>query len=196
MADDDSIYQFKISLKEIKPKIWRRIQVPETYTFADLHAAIQNAMGWMGGHLHQFNMKHPITGRKISIGQPHPDYDGFGLEIIPEDNVEINKIFVAEKNKGIYLYDFGDGWYHEVVLEKIMPAEADATYPRCVAGKRACPPEDCGGYYGYEELLKILADPDHDEHKERKEWMEEMGLEDFDPEAFDPTSVSLNLGFW
>lgn len=196
MAAISSVYQFKISLKRTKPKIWRRIQVPSTYTFYALHVAIQNAMGWDGGHLHQFDMKHPRTGGKISIGEPAPDYYGFGTEIIPEENAKITKYFVAAKNKAIYLYDFGDGWQHEIVLEKIMPPETDVNYPRCVAGKRACPPEDCGGVGGYEELLKILADPEHDEYKDKIEWLEEIGRDDFNPDDFDPESVILNLELW
>lgn len=200
MSADSIIYQFKISLKRTKPKIWRRIQVPAaSYTFSDLHVAIQNAMGWDNVHLHQFDMKHPRTGLKISIGQPAPDYGfdyGLGPEIIPEENAKVSKYFVAEKNKAIYLYDFGDGWAHEIVLEKILPSEAGVKYPRCIAGKRACPPEDCGGVYGYEELLKIIADPEHEEYKEKMEWLEEIGRDDFDPDEFDPTSVILNLGLW
>lgn len=192
-AAQSIIYQFKITLKDSKPKIWRRIQVPSTYRFSDLHAVIQNAMGWMGGHLHQFNMKHPVTGRKIQIGEPHHDDAVFGMDIIPEERAKIAQYFIAAKKKAFYLYDFGDGWYHEVVLEKIIAPEANVQYPRCVAGKRACPPEDCGGISGYENLLHILADPAHDEHKERMEWMEDIGMEDFDPEAFDSNSVNF---FW
>lgn len=199
MSARSNIYQFKISLKGTKPKIWRRIQVSATYTFEDLHVAIQNAMGWDGGHLHQFDMKHPRTGEKVSIGQPAPDYGfgyGFGPEVIPEDNAKITSYFLEPKNKAVYLYDFGDGWHHDVVLEKIMPPEANVEYPRCVAGKRACPPEDCGGIWGYAELLKIIADPEHAEYKEKMEWLEDIGRDDFDPDEFDPKSVMLNLPLW
>lgn len=190
-ASSDIIYQFKISLKRSKPPIWRRIQVPSTYSFFDMHAVIQNAMGWLGGHLHEFNMKHPVTGQKIHIGEPRA---GFGPEVFSEDHAQIGQYFIAEKQKAIYLYDFGDGWYHDIVLEKILTSEVNVHYPRCIAGKRACPPEDCGGVDGYAELLYILANPEHQQYQDKKEWMEEMGLEDFDPEKFDVNSTSASLG--
>lgn len=188
MAANNNIYQFKVSLRVIKPKIWRRIQVPGYCTFDDLHAVIQNSMGWGDGHLHQFTIKDPRTGRKETIGTPDDTF-GFGPDIIPEENARIARYFVAEKNKARYLYDFGDGWDHEIVLEKILPPEEGIHYPRCVAGKRACPPEDCGGFGGYERLLEIIADPDDEEHKERMEWLEECGYENFDPEKFDLNST-------
>lgn len=187
MAARSNIYQFKITLKGAKPKIWRRIQVPETYNFYALHVAIQDAMGWRDCHLHQFEMKHPQTDEKVSIGEPSSEW-GFEA-VIPEKNVKITKYFVNPYDKAVYEYDFGDGWEHEVVLERIMLSEANVEYPRCVAGKRACPPEDCGGVYGYEQLLKILADPDHEEYKERKEWLDQIDREDFDPDEFDPDEI-------
>lgn len=190
------IYQFKISLKGIKPKIWRRIQVPGKYSFYELHAAIQDAMGWSNCHLHEFTMKIPTTGQRISIGSPSPDDLGFGPETIPEENAKIARYFVSAKTKATYLYDFGDGWNHEIVLEKIISPEADVDYPRCVAGKRACPPEDCGGSWGYQKLLEIIRNPLHDEHKERMEWMDELGYDDFDPEEFDPKSVQFMTLFF
>lgn len=196
MAATTAIYQFKVSLKGTKPKIWRRIQVPSTFTFDSLHGVIQDAMGWEGGHLHQFNMKHPRTGERISIGEPAPD-DGFGFmfDIIPEETARIARYFAADKTKAVYVYDFGDNWQHEVVLEKKIPADASVQYPRCIAGKRACPPEDCGGIWGYAELLTILADPEHDEYNEKMEWLDDIGRGDFQPDEFDPKSV-LNYGLW
>lgn len=187
MAASSNSYQFEITLKGPKPSIWRRIQVPEEYNFYELHVAIQDAMGWHDCHLHQFDMKHPQTGEKISIGTPSSD---FGFEaIIPEQTAKITKYFVNVNDKALYEYDFGDGWEHEIVLQRIMPSEADVEYPRCVAGKRACPPEDCGGVWGYAELLKILASPETDEYMEKIEWLDSLGVEDFDPDEFDPEEI-------
>jgi len=180
-----NIYQFKITLKGVKPQIWRRIQVPGNYNFEDLHLAIQDAMGWDGYHLHQFEIINPKTGEKdlISI----PDDEGFD-ETISGAKVKIAKYFLSPKDKANYEYDFGDGWEHEIVLEKILPAVIDSKYPQCIAGKRACPPEDCGGVWGYEDLLKIIANPKHPEYQERMEWLGD----NFNPEEFDPKLVEFD----
>lgn len=184
------IYQFKITLKGIHPNIWRRIQVPGNYSFYDLHVAIQDSMGWSDYHLHQFEVKYPITGTKVSIGQQSSD---FGFEhVIPEDDAKIARYFVSEKDKALYEYDFGDGWDHQIVFEKKILPVANVEYPRCVAGKRACPPEDCGGIWGYGELLQILANHEHKEYKEKMEWLAQFGNDHFDPEEFDPESINFD----
>jgi hypothetical protein len=179
------VYQFKITLKGSKPPIWRRIQVPETYTFWDLHVAIQDAMGWSFSHLHEFEVIDPLTGSVVSIGTPHKDY---WKEVLPEWKVKIADYFSMENRSVDYVYDFGDNWVHKVELEKILPAEEGINYPICVKGKRACPPEDCGGIWGYEELLEILKNPNHEEYEETLEWLGE----DFDPEHFDPKEVKFH----
>lgn len=145
VAKTPNIYQFKITLRDIKPKVWRRIQVPENYNFWELHLAIQDAMGWEDCHLHQFEITNPKTEEKdlISI----PDDEGFD-DTISGKKVKIAKYFLAPKDKANYKYDFGDGWEHEVVLEKILPAVVGNKYPQCIAGERACPLEDCGGVWG------------------------------------------------
>ncbi|MGV8949364.1 MAG: plasmid pRiA4b ORF-3 family protein [Candidatus Paracaedibacter sp.] len=177
------VYQFKITLQGTKPPIWRRIQVPESYSFLDLHAAIQDAMGWEGHHLHQFEIMNPKYGEEDFIGSP--DSLGFsGVKVHPGWKVRISTYF-ASTAQAIYEYDFGDAWRHKVTLEKVLPLEPGTTYPRCLAGKRACPPEDCGGVWGYEELLEIIKDPNHEEYEERMEWLSD----DFDPEAFNPEAV-------
>lgn len=180
---EQSVYQFKITLQGTKPPIWRRIQVPEFYSFLDLHTAIQDAMGWEDYHLHQFevmNMKH---GEPYFIGSPD-DSEWSGLEVRPGNKVRIASYF-SPTTDALYEYDFGDGWRHKITLEKIIPAEPGVSYPRCLSGKRACPPEDCGGIWGYESLLEILKDPNHEEYQERIEWLGG----DFDPEAFNPQDV-------
>jgi len=184
----DQVYQFKIALKGAKPPIWRRIQVPETYTFWDLHVAIQDAMGWRDYHLHEFEMTDPSTGSEVSIGSPDEE---FGRGILPEQKQKINRYFSMDNRSAEYLYDFGDSWEHKIQLEKILPREKGVTYPVCIKGKRACPPEDCRGIWGYEDLLEILRDPDHEEHEEMLEWLSEDLWFDgaFDPEHFDTTEV-------
>ena len=180
----NQVYQFKITLKGIKPPIWRRIQVPETYTFWDLHVAIQDAMGWLDYHLHSFEMVNPSTGMKVEIGIPDEDFE-WEVEILPGWEQKIADWFSMENRLANYTYDFGDDWEHKIQLEKILPRDIKVKYPICVKGKRACPPEDCGGIWGYEDFLEIIKNPDHEEHEEMLEW---AGGE-FDPEHFDVQEV-------
>jgi len=184
----DRVYQFRITLKGIKPPIWRRIQVPETYTFWDLHVAIQDAMGWEDYHLHEFEIRHPSTGEKVRIGTPHEEDEFFGREVISEHEQKISDWFSMENSVAEYTYDFGDNWEHEIRLEEILPRDRGVEYPVCIAGERACPPEDCGGVWGYEEFLEAIRNPEHEEHEEMLEW---IGGE-FDPEHFDPREVSFD----
>ncbi len=176
----ERVYQFKISLKGIRPPIWRRIQVPENYTFWDLHVAIQDAMGWSDYHLHLFEIIDPSTGRKCEIGIPDPDG-----EVLPGWEQKIADYFSMENPEADYIYDFGDNWEHRIKLEKILPKEKDVKYPRCIGGRRACPPEDCGGIWGYKEVLKAIKDPDNERYKEILEWVGD----EFDPEHFDVKEV-------
>lgn len=180
-------YQFKIFLEGIKPKIWRRIQVPEDYTFWDFHVAIQDAMGWEDYHLHEFEIVNPQTGERNLIGIPFDD-DWGDVAVLPGWKIPISSYFSASNKKATYQYDFGDSWDHKITLEKILPLDPGATYPRCLAGERSCPPEDCGGIWGYEELLEIMKDPHHEEYKERMEWLGDG----FDPEDFNPDSIVFN----
>lgn len=186
MPDHDSkkIYQFKITLKEVRPPIWRRIQVPSDYTFWDLHVAIQDAMGWTDSHLHAFHVKRLKNGRQEEIGIP--DEEGWSdFPISPGWERKISHYFSLERPHALYEYDFGDGWQHDIRLEKILALEEGVRYPRCVKGKRACPPEDCGGPWGYEDMLKVILDAGHEEYESTMEW---LGGE-FDPERFDPEKV-------
>ena len=180
----DQVYQFKITLKGVKPPIWRRIQVPETYTFWDLHIAIQDAMGWYNCHLHQFELVNPSSGMKKMIGIPDDEFGGFG-DILPGEKHKISKWFSPENSKADYIYDFGDNWEHIVKFEKILPREKGVRYPKCIAGKLACPPEDCGGIWGYTDLVEIIIDPDNTDYEEMKEWVGD----DFDPKHFDVNEI-------
>jgi len=184
----DQVYQFKITLKGTKPPIWRRIQVPETYTFWDLHVAIQDAMGWDDYHLHEFTITSPKTGRKVKIGIPADDDIDYGWEVLAGWNQKIADYFSSDNSKSEYIYDFGHGWEHSVTLEKILPREVGMIYPRCIDGKRACPPEDCGGVDGYELYLEAIQDPANELHEEVLDW---VGGE-FDPDDFIPSEVKFD----
>jgi hypothetical protein len=164
------IYQLKITLRGSRPPIWRRVQVSSDVTLAKLHKIIQVAMGWGEEHLHVFD----VGG--ISYGEPDPE-----LEFENERRIRLNEVAPREKSKFRYEYDFGDSWEHEILVEKRLPAEPGVHYPRCIKGIRACPPEDCGGVWGYANLLETIQDPTNPEYEDMREWVGE----DFDPEAFD-----------
>ena len=183
-----NVYQFKISLKGIEPKIWRRIQVPESYTFWDLHVAIQDSMGWDDYHLHSFTLKNPVTGEKKEIGIPSDDIFADEMPTLTGWKEKISKWFTEKNMKAKYVYDFGDDWHHEVRMEKISPKVEKGRYPRCIAGERACPPEDCGGIWGYHNLLEIISNPAHEEYEEMMEWLGGG----YDPEAFAPAKVEFD----
>jgi hypothetical protein len=168
------IYQLKITLKDAQPPIWRRILVPSDILLGRLHLVIQLAMGWTNSHLHLFD----ADGQRF--GTPLDDFMA-EVDIQDETKVKLNRLLRTEKDAMDYEYDFGDGWEHKIVLEKVLPFDKAQALPVCVTGKRACPPEDCGGVWGYAELLETLADPAHSEHQEMLEWLGGP----FDPEAFD-----------
>jgi len=180
----DQVYQFKITLKGTRPPVWRRIQVPETYTLWDLHVAIQDVMEWDDYYLHLFEMIDPSTAMKVEVGIPEEVYGEWG-ETLPGWKEKIVDWFTMENRKTDYTYDFGDNWEHKIELEKILPREKSVKYPRCVKGRRACPPEDCGGIWGYEEFLEAMKDPKHEQHKEMMDWIGGK----FDPEHFNPEEV-------
>lgn len=174
--DDVPAYQLKIALQGAKPPIWRRVLVPGDFTLVQLHKVIQLSMGWTDSHLHQFLI----------------DRDSYGL---PEDDstAKNEAKFTLQALEGKirngfgYVYDFGDGWLHQITLEKVIAPGQGQTHPVLISGRRACPPEDAGGLPGYLRLLEILADPDNDEYQEYKDWLGE----DFAPERFGKEEISL-----
>jgi len=156
-----SLFQLKMTLKWSKPPIWRRVIVRADMTLDRLHHVIQIAMGWTNSHLHQFIVGHTYYGK------PDPEMG----DTLNEKRYTVADLAPAPKKKFIYEYDFGDGWQHEVVLEKVLPPDPTFKHPICVTGANACPPEDCGGMHGYYNLLEALHDPNHPEHSEMEEWI-------------------------
>lgn len=180
---NNAIYQLKVTLLGSKPPIWRRIQTPGSTTLARLHRIIQAAMGWEENHLHQF-----AAGDTV-YGAPEPVQDDAAFEMRDERRARLDKVAPTEGSKFTYQYDFGDGWDHAIVVEKILEPEPSARYPRCIAGRRACPPEDSGGIWGYDQLIETLQNPGDPEYDEMREWVGG----DFNPEAFSLDKVNSEL---
>ena len=160
-----SLYQLKITLMYSDPAIWRRVVVPANFKLDRLHQVIQRVMPWTDSHLHQFIV------RRTCYGRPDPEFADKGSETLNEKHYTIADIAPGAKKKFIYEYDFGDGWEHEIVVEKVLPPDAGFKRVICLAGENACPPDDCGGIGGYYEMLKIIADPKHPDHGHMKEWL-------------------------
>lgn len=165
----DNLFSLKITLRGIRPPIWRRLLVPGRMSLGDLHVAIQAAMGWEDAHLHRFD----IAGRQY--GDPDLVDD-----VANAEPLTLNGLVKSGVARFAYIYDFGDDWEHTVVIEGAQAPVEGRFYPTCIAGKRNCPPEDCGGPWGYQDLLDALADPTLPEHAERIEWIGK----DYDPEQF------------
>jgi len=178
----NKIYQIQIALRGFKPKIWRRILIPSDLLLSDFHKIIQTTMGWTNSHLHQFIKNRTFYSVK------YPDDDTWDIDNVDykKEKTRISDLLRTEKDKIIYEYDFGDGWEHDIILEKILPVDNDIKYPICVAGKMNCPPEDCGGVWGYFQMLEVLKQPAHEEYENIIEW---LGGE-FDPQYFDKDEIN------
>ena len=171
----EKILQIKITLKRSKPPIWRRIQVASGTLLPDLHEIIQTVMGWTDSHLHQFE-----DGKTNYAMSTEDDWS----PVIDYSNLVIGKFIKKNGDTLIYEYYFGDGWEHILKLENVLDSVMEV--PVCLAGKRACPPEDCGGIWGYSNLLEILANPDHEEYESSLEWVGD----NFDPDYFDIVEIN------
>ena len=185
IAIRERIYQFKIMLKDIKPTIWRRIQVRDC-TLDKLHERIQTAMGWTNSHLHHFQINDKLYGDPWLLDQNFVEmnYTSSRVTTLSKILPRSGKRFRFE-----YEYDFGDCWMHEVLFEGCLRAEPGQRYPLCLEGERACPPEDIGGISGYEEFLGVIADPDDEEHEQYLTWVGGS----FDPAAFDPEKATKRM---
>lgn len=181
----DTLYQFKITLLDAKPSIWRRIQVKDC-TLDKLHEHIQTAMGWTNSHLHQFE----IQGKQY--GDPELLEAGFEeFDYVDSTKANLNQILpqAGKRFAFKYEYDFGDDWEHEILFEGTPPVDPKAKYPICLEGERACPPEDCGGVWGYGDFLEAIANPQHEEHENTLEWIGGR----FDPEEFDAKKATKEM---
>ncbi|MDR1625395.1 MAG: plasmid pRiA4b ORF-3 family protein [Spirochaetia bacterium] len=178
-----AVYVLRISLLYITPQIWRSFQVPGSYSLAELHELIQDVMGWESYHAHSFQIDGEL------YGPLEEEFAGFEPDHLDEEDAILDHLDLKEKQKFQYTYDFGDSWLHQLTVTKIIPASGspaeDLLSPRCLGGKRACPPEDCGGVGGYEDILEALKAPDRKKHRELLDW-----LGKYDPEAFDMDAVN------
>ena len=173
------VFQLRVDLRGSKPPIWRRLQVPGDITLGELHTVFQVAFDWDSAHLYAFDTAYG------QFGVPDP-----GLGVRSDTTVTLEQVTATAGTKLTYTYDFGDDWEHVITVEDTV-ARADASiYPRCIGGRRKAPPEDCGGIWGYYELLAILDDPAHEEHHDR---LESLGIDrpdQHDPAHFDPGEVN------
>jgi hypothetical protein len=177
--------QYLVILAGTDPLVWRRIRVPASYSFWDLHVAIQDSMGWLDYHLHEFRVLDPRSGTIMKLGLP--DDEGWDEAPLVADWLEFPLDYAVGSPPPMqYTYDFGDDWTHALIFEGFEQAPGRRKLrPECVGGGGRCPPEDCGGVHGYVELLAALADPEHPEHEEYLEWAGGP----IDPAAFSETSV-------
>jgi hypothetical protein len=175
----DAVYQIKVTLHGAKPPIWRRLRLPAATTLAQLHQVIQVAFGWEDAHLHAFE----VGGRRYS----RPDFELWD-EAADEGKARLQDLAPPPGARLRYTYDFGDSWEHDVLVEDTLAPDGVA-HAVCLGGRRAGPPEDCGGVWGYAELCDILADPDHPDHAERVDWLGHP----HDPAAFDKDAINASL---
>ncbi|MCC8249688.1 plasmid pRiA4b ORF-3 family protein [Saccharothrix luteola] len=178
-ALDTSVHRLKITLRGSKPPIWRRLEVPSATPLVRLHQVVQDAFAWEDYHMWVFDTPDG------EYGMPDPEL-GHG----DAATVALADVAKAPKDRIGYLYDFGDAWDHDIVVEDVVQAEPGLAYPRCLTGRRAAPPEDSGGIWGYADLCDVLADPEHPEHADRLEWLDLDSAADFDPAAFDADEVN------
>ncbi|WP_420632467.1 plasmid pRiA4b ORF-3 family protein [Candidatus Palauibacter sp.] len=175
-------YQLRVALSGARPPIWRRFLVSPTVALSELHEVLQVVMGWEDCHLHHFRRV------KRYYAPPNPWDDGFGPASVDSRKVRLGQLLRKPKDWIAYQYDFGDSWRHRVTLQKILPVDPAIRLPACIAGKRSCPPEDCGGLWGYYEMLAALADPAHEEHEDMVDWIGR-----FDPDEFNVDDVNAQL---
>jgi hypothetical protein len=189
-AGNRGAIQIKISLEDIEPEIWRRVVVPGDFDLYQVHLVVQDVMSWDDSHLHQFRVGRTVY-TDTSSNAFAPDMMWGRNRGASEDGVLLRDVAKRVGSKIVYEYDFGDSWQHLIVVERIVRAgEGEPVVCAvCLDGARAGPPEDCGGAWGYADMLEAIADPEHEDHEERMEWLGDG----FDPEKFDRTAVNERL---
>jgi hypothetical protein len=179
-------YQMLVRLVDSEPSIWRQISVPGNMTLADLDRIIQAAMGWTNSHLHLFSVE----------GQVYGTFDDEWVDEIAnlaDDEFTLDEVLGTKVKSFSYEYDLGDGWQHEVDVQMVMIADEDRnSWPMCLAGANACPPEDVGGLSGYEEFLEVIRDPSHQEHESMRRWCGGP----FDAKGFDVNAANREIRKW
>jgi len=177
------VYKIKVILLEMNPPIWRQFVVPSSVTLHRLHLILQDVMGWTNSHLYRFQF-----GTK-EYAEPDPDNEFYELDFKNSRRTKLWQVVTKKGSTFQYEYDFGDSWTHMLLVESIFEGESGKQYPVCLAGERACPPEDCGGTHGYAELLEIIKNPYHEQYQDMMTWVGGH----FDPEAFDINTANLKL---
>jgi len=176
------IVQIKVKLLGVtKPPVWRRLQLRADTRLDQLHEILQAALGWENYHMHVFEFGE----QRFGVRDPELDFSD-------ERQVTLGEL-TDIGTRFRYTYDFGDDWHHEILIEDLLDPEPNIHYPILVDAKGACPPEDCGGVWGYADLKEILADPSHDEHQERLEWLELDDANEFDPNAVPTDDIGYEL---
>lgn len=178
------IYQIKVTLLGTDPPIWRRVLVPSDLTLEQLHDVLQLAMGWEDCHMHDFRIGQQRFGKSDPMEQAFG-----GSRTASERTARLFNVLGRAGTKAVYTYDFGDGWQHQLAVEKRLASEPGRAYPPCLAGERHGPPEDCGGIPGFYNLLEAISNPEHEQHDELLEWLGD----NFDPEAFSVDEVNRRL---
>jgi hypothetical protein len=174
--------QLHIELADVRPRVWRRLLVPETITLSKLHRVIQAAFGWCDMHLHEFTAR---DGQRY--GTSDPTYDAPGA--VASERTRLTTALVGARTME-YLYDFGDSWDHRIKVEKSYAPDPQIKLPWCIDGAGATPPEDCGGAPGYEDFVQAMTDPANPEHEAIVQW---IGLRTWDPNRFDTAEVNTAL---
>ncbi len=182
------VFEIKVTIGGIEPPVWRRLLVRADTPLDRLHGVLQAAFGWTDSHLHHFYTGNRRQGLTY-YGIPSPDGDNWGTPEEDERRFSLRDLVPGKGAALAYEYDFGDSWLHQIKVERVLGGEEAGPTPRCTGGARACPPEDVGGAWGYEEFLEILADPAHDGPDELQEWLGGA----FDPEAFDLEAANAAL---
>ena len=186
-SNGKNVLQLKVTLRDTRPPIWRRIQVCDDITMAKLHDVLQIVMGWNDAHLHEFEL-----GR-FCIRTPVPDCPEWMDDAKDARKLKLRDLRCEEKTRFSYTYDMGDNWEHIILVEKILPADKTSPKAVCLKGKLACPPEDCGGVWGYEEILEMLQNPQQPDTAERLKWLNHQYEDGYTPAYFSVEEVNQEL---